>query len=61
MGTPVYNVMTWKDFWTPVFIVIAAVMALIGYYVGYLQHEKKKHRPFIKPKTQNEDIVTKLI
>jgi len=61
MDTAVYPVMDWKDYKTVIYIAIAIVMGVVGFYCGSLQHEKKKSRPFMKPKTGNEDIITRLI
>jgi len=57
----VYFIMTWKDIRTPIFIAASALLAILAYYCGFWQHQKKKDRPFMKPKTANQDIVTKLI
>jgi len=57
----VYPVMDWKDYKTFLYIFGAIIMAFVGFYVGGKQHNAKKDRPFLKPKTPNEDVLTRLI
>jgi len=53
--------MDWKDYKTGLYILGAIIIAFVGFYVGGKQHNAKKDRPFLKPKTPNEDVLTRLI